>query len=98
MTSVGIKGLKAQLTRYVARAAAGKETLVKDRNAPVAMVTAVDRDLRALEELRLAGRITGGTGNPRAILKMAIEAAYRGPDLAEALLEERDEWYKEKNL
>ena len=98
MTSVGIKDLRAHLTRHVARAAAGKEIVVKDRDTPLAIVTPVDRDLRALEKLRLAGRITGGTGSPRTILKIAIEAAYQGPDLTETLLEERDEWYRDKNL
>lgn len=92
MPSVGVKELKAQLTRQVARAARGTEVIVKDRGRPVARVTAVDREWKALEEMRLAGRLTGGFGNPKDLLKIMIplEPGQASPDLSGAVLENRE--------
>lgn len=93
MSSVGIKELKAQLTRQVARAARGTEVVVKDRGRPVARVTALDPDFLAMEKMRLAGRATGGEGDPKDLLRIMIplEPGQASPDLSGAVLENREE-------
>ena len=38
--SVGVRDLKANLSEYLGRAAAGEETVVTDRNRPIARIVA----------------------------------------------------------
>jgi prevent-host-death family protein len=51
---VGIRELRAHLSRYVKRVEAGEEILVTDRGKPVARMTQADRRSK-LEELIAAG-------------------------------------------
>lgn len=62
MTSVGIRNLKNQLSRYVRRVAAGDRVLVTDRGRVVAALVPPPRDAAAhtpsrYDELRAAGLI-----------------------------------------
>jgi len=41
---VGVRDLKAKLSEYLARAAAGESVIVTDRGRPVARLTSIDAD------------------------------------------------------
>jgi prevent-host-death family protein len=54
MTEVGIRELRAGLSKWIAQVRAGEELIVTDRGAPVARVVPIDR-ISAYERLVAAG-------------------------------------------
>jgi len=54
MTEVGIRELRARLSRWIEQVRAGEELIVTDRGAPVARVVPIDRT-SAYERLVAAG-------------------------------------------
>lgn len=63
MLTVGIKELKAKLSRYIEQAHAGEEIVVTDHGREVAMVIPISPERRAVKRLGEDGRV-GRAGNP----------------------------------
>ncbi len=57
MTTIGIRVLKAQLSKYVAKVVSGETIIVADRGKPVAMLSPLPRAVRALEDLKTQGAL-----------------------------------------
>jgi prevent-host-death family protein len=88
MAQVGVRELKAHLSRYLQRAAAGERIVVTDRGTPVAVLTPAaggSLETRVEEILRTgvaswAGGIPQGARRPPRI---------HGPTVADAVIEDR---------
>lgn len=82
---VGIRELRADLSRLIKRVQAGEEILVTDRGKPVARITAADGRSK-LDELIAAGIIEPAPSRRRHRLPQPMEGA--GP-LSDLVLEGR---------
>jgi prevent-host-death family protein len=88
MASVGIRELKARLSRFLARVKQGERITVTDRGRPVAMigppaVSALDERIDAMVR---DGTIRWEGGKPRGARR---SARLKGPAVAAAVLEDR---------
>ena len=90
MSTVGIKDLKVHLGRYVSRAARGETITVTERGTPVAMLVPLSPDRAAIEALKRTGRIRGSGAKPAALQVKGKRKAGRNPDLAGAVIEDRN--------
>ncbi len=88
MATVGIKDLKANLSKYIRRAAAGKEVTITDRGVPVAVIAPLSPDVRALLRMREKGLVRWSGGKPDF---KPIKVSGGDPDVSGAVIEERDE-------
>lgn len=86
MSSVGIKALKASLSRIVSRAADGETIVVTEHGRPVVLITPLPPGVRVLDALRSAGRVRWAGGKP-AVAPLRVR--HRHADLAAAIVEER---------
>ncbi len=93
MTTVGIKNLKARLSRYVGRAASGEQVVVTERGKPVALLGPIPAEWRAMKELHRKGILRGGPGDPKDLLGIAVRLKKGQPDpnVSGAVMEDRDE-------
>lgn len=85
IVEVGIRELRADLSKWVARVRTGDEVLVTDRGTPVARLVAVDAE-RAIDRLVREGRITPAPARGRRTQPVPIEGA--GP-LSDLVLDGR---------
>jgi prevent-host-death family protein len=87
METVGIRELKANLSRYVARARAGERIIVTDRGKQVAEIVPLSPEFQTLNRLAEEGRISWSGRRP------AFERGpkYTGPSVSDAVLEQREE-------
>ena len=83
---VGIRDLRADLSRWVKRVQAGEEIVVTDRGKPVARLVAMDGE-RKIDRLIREGLVTPAPKPWRGPLPEAIEGA--GP-LSDLVIEGRD--------
>ncbi len=88
MTTVGIRELKNQLSRYLKRVRAGERLLVTERGLPVAVIsppaaTPVDR---RVETMLRHGMARWGGGKPRGARR---PPRVKGPSVAQAVIEDR---------
>lgn len=88
MATVGIKDLKANLSKYVRRAASGKEITITERGVPVAAIVPVSPELRALHQMRRRGLIRWSGGKPDF---KPIKVRSGDADVSGAVIEEREE-------
>ncbi|HJW74506.1 MAG TPA: type II toxin-antitoxin system prevent-host-death family antitoxin [Thermoleophilia bacterium] len=65
MTSVGIRELKAHLSRYIRLVADGEKVVVTDRGREVAVISAPDASLTGLRALIDNGVVAWSGGKPR---------------------------------
>jgi prevent-host-death family protein len=86
MSSVGIRDLKASLSRIVSRAASGETIVVTEHGHPVALLTPLPPGVRVLDRLRSAGRVRWAGGKP---VVAPLRVRHPRPDLAAAIVEER---------
>lgn len=91
METVGIRELKAQLSRHLRRVRAGARLLVTDRGREVAMINPVERGAEDAElawgrQLVANGRASWSGGKPRGIRGLV---ARRGPTIASTVLDAR---------
>ena len=93
MTTVGIKDLKARLSKYVRRAAGGEEVMITERGVPVALLGPVSPGVRALLEMKKKGLVRWSGGKPD--FKPIRLRPGVNPDVSGAVIEERDEWERE---
>lgn len=89
MSMVGIKELKANLSKYVRRAASGKEVTITERGVPVAVIAPLSPGVRALLEMRKKGLVRWSGGKPD--LKPIKLRPGVNPDVSGAVIEMRDE-------
>lgn len=90
MTTIGIRDLKLHLGRYVDRAAGGETIVVSDRGVPVAVLAPIPADLAAVEALKRGGRIRGKGAKPLGLKVHMTRRKKRNPDLAGAVIEDRN--------
>lgn len=90
---VGIRELRLNLSRYVARAREGAEVIVTDRGKPVARLGPIDDERRADEVYERLVReglvIPGRRRRKRASLPPAIPLEGDGPLVSDIVLEDR---------
>jgi len=84
---VGIRELKAHLSRYVAQVKAGERIVVTDRGEQVAELVPISRESLVLDRLTKQGRVSWSGRRPQ------FDAAlpHSGPPLSDAVLELREE-------
>ena len=88
MGTVGVRELKAHLSRYLQRAGHGERIIVTDRAHPVAVLgpAAAGHARRKVERLLETGLARWEGGKPRGT---STPARVRGPSVADAVLEAR---------
>lgn len=91
--TVGIRELKAHLSRYLRLARSGRRVVVTERGRPVAELRALplaaeDEDRAVLEELAALGKIRLGDGKPLSPFK---PVRIRGKPLSETIGEMRED-------
>ncbi len=89
MASVGIRELKAHLSRYLARVKHGERITVSERGRPIASIAPAgetEPERRAVELLR-RGVVRWSGGKPRGLRKRVRLGG--GPSLAETILSGR---------
>jgi prevent-host-death family protein len=85
MIAVGIRELKARLSRYVGKARRGEEVVVTDRGKEVALIIPISKERRALKRLADNGRATMPAGKPKGARGVRV----KGKPIAETVLEGR---------
>ena len=86
-SSVGIRELKNDLSRYIDRVRAGEEVIVTDRGRPVARLSAVDQADDRLAELVAAGIVRAPVSRTRRQPPRRIKAKGSVSELVADLLE-----------
>lgn len=87
MQIVGIRELKAHLSRYVASARAGERIVITARGEQVAELVPVSAELQTLTQLEQQGRLSWSGRRP----VFRHPPAHLGPSLSDAVLEQRAE-------
>jgi prevent-host-death family protein len=93
MISIGVRELRRDASRWLARVRAGEEFLVTDRGRPVARLSPVVEQ-SGYDALLKDGRIAPGTGRTMAEILEDLDAelpAERGASVSGALAELRDQ-------
>ena len=87
METVGIRELKANLSRYVARVKAGERIIVTDRGKQVAELAPLHPELQTLNRLAEDGQVSWSGRIP------VFERGPRltGPRASDAVIEQREE-------
>ena len=85
MLTVGIKELKARLSSYVEKAAAGEEVVVTDHGREVALLVPISRERQAVSVLMDSGRVQWSGGKPKGTAGVRM----KGKPLSDTVLEER---------
>jgi prevent-host-death family protein len=78
---VGVRELKNDLSRYLARVRAGEEVIVTDRGRPVARLSALDDSHDRLDELVAAGIVRPPLSTTRHRRRSRIKAKGTVSDL-----------------
>jgi prevent-host-death family protein len=86
---VGIRELRLNLSRYVARVRAGAEVIVTDRGQPVARLAAIDEEEAHYQRLLREGLVTPPKRAKRTTLPDPIPLEGEGALVSEMLLEDR---------
>lgn len=85
MITVGIKELKARLSKYVDEAKNGEEIVVTEHGREVALLVPITPERRAVLTLCDSGKVRWSGGKPRGVAGVKVQ----GEPLAETVLEER---------
>lgn len=86
---VGIRELRLNLSRYVARVREGAEVIVTDHGSPVARLGPIDEDEAHYQRLVREGIVTPAKRRKRTTLPPPIPLKGDGPLVSELLLEDR---------
>lgn len=89
MEHVGIRELRLNLSRYVARARAGTELIVTDHGRPVARLGPVTDDAALRARLIREGKLTPAKRPRSSTLPPPIRLEGDGPQASEIVLEDR---------
>jgi prevent-host-death family protein len=88
-TTVGIRDLKNQLSRFVARVRRGQEVTVTDRGAAVARLVPVGSS-RAIDQLIAEGLVSPApTRRARRAKRSRVRLRGRGPTMAAYVADQR---------
>lgn len=89
--AIGIRKLRDELTRHLARVRRGKRIVVTDRGKPVAVLTPYRRDREARQQDRLQALLAGGHVAPaeRPFLVNPRLVKGRGPLASDLISEDR---------
>lgn len=87
MDTVGIRELKANLSRYVARARAGERIIVTDRGEQVAEIVPLSQEIKILNRLVKEGRVSWSGRRP----VFERGPMHGGPSVSDAVTEQRKE-------
>ena len=85
MTSVGVRELKARLSRYIEIARGGEEVVVTARGREVAVLVPVTKERKALKRLSESGEARMHKGKPKGARGVKV----KGKPLADTVLENR---------
>ena len=85
MESVGIKDLKAKLSKYVGRARQGERFLVTERGEPVAELIPLSPERKILEGLVQKGEVSWNGGKPKGLRGVVV----RGEPVSETVIRDR---------
>lgn len=85
MKTVGIKELKAHLSRYVQQAQRGERVIITDRGEEVAELVPLSSEREAALLLASQGKLKWSGGKPAGLHGIAV----RGKPLSETVLEDR---------
>ncbi|MGH7806360.1 MAG: type II toxin-antitoxin system Phd/YefM family antitoxin [Candidatus Binatia bacterium] len=89
-TTVGIRELKNQLSRFVARVRRGQEVTVTDRGAAVAKLVPLTSDHRAMDRLIAEGLVEPAPGRrTRRTRGPRVRLRGRGPTLGAYVVDQR---------
>ena len=86
---VGIRELRLNLSRYVARVRTGTEVIVTDHGEPVARLTPIDEEEAHYQRLVREGKVTPARRPKSASLPPLIPLEGEGPLVSEMVLEDR---------
>jgi prevent-host-death family protein len=86
---VGIRELRLNLSRYVARVREGAEVIVTDHGDPVARLGPIDDEEAHYHRLVREGVVTPAKRRKRTLLPPPIPLEGDGPLVSEMLLEDR---------
>ncbi|MEW6682150.1 MAG: type II toxin-antitoxin system prevent-host-death family antitoxin [Nitrospirota bacterium] len=85
MTTVGIKQLKAHLSRYVRKAQRGERVIITERGKEIAELVPLSSEREGVLRLASQGKLTWSGGKPAGLDGVAVH----GKPLSETVLEER---------
>lgn len=85
MITVGIKELKARLSRYVDEAKNGEEIIVTEHGREVALLVPITPERKAVLALCDSGKVRWSGGKPKGVTGVEVQ----GEPLAETVLQER---------
>jgi prevent-host-death family protein len=83
--SVGIKELKAKLSRYVAQAKEGQEIIITEHGKDVALMIPLSRERRLVKSLMTEGKANWSGGKPKGTAGIRI----KGKALSKTVIEDR---------
>jgi prevent-host-death family protein len=86
---VGIRELRLNLSRYVARVRTGTEVIVTDHGEPVARLTPIDEEEAHYQRLVREGIVTPARRKKSTSLPRLIPLEGDGPLVSEMVLEDR---------
>ncbi len=86
---VGIRELRLNLSRYVARVREGAEVIVTDHGNPVARLGPIEDGEQRYQRLVREGRITPARRPKSTVLPPPIPLQGEGPLVSEMVLEDR---------
>ena len=91
MERIGVRDLKAHLSRHLKRVQAGTHLVVTDRGRAVATISPTERAGTSPEDtwarrLVADGRASWGGGKPRGAANVALDG---GPTIADTVLDDR---------
>jgi len=91
VTTVGIKELKARLSQFLTKAAAGEKVIITDRGAPIALLTTVPPEMQALSDMRRQGKVSWSGRKPDGLPATARRKRRKGnPDVSGAVIQDRE--------
>lgn len=85
MTTVGIKQLKAHLSRYVRKAQRGERVIITERGKEIAELVPLSSEREGVLRLASQGKLAWSGGKPAGLDGIAV----RGKPLSKTVLEER---------
>ena len=85
METVGVRALKAQLSRYIGKAKAGETIIVTEHGQEVAELIPISKERRVVQHLATKHRLKWNGKKPAGCTEVTVE----GKTIAETVLEER---------
>jgi antitoxin (DNA-binding transcriptional repressor) of toxin-antitoxin stability system len=91
MTTVGVRELESHLAEWLRSVRAGNTAVVTDRGRAIAEIRPMPEGGDNVVQRRMTARARGWIGPGEGALPTPSPVAYRGPTLAGAVSQDRDE-------